>query len=365
MIRFAVQSSRYYGQLFAPNLYDSTCGTSIRWFEREVSPRIPQPLLNAVYKIAFYVDVILSQIGRFILFVLTAEAGVTRLADVSSRDVRIASLPLVFDQLKSIFRMHYEFDYLKDLNDLQRRGNLPKMVQDERINGKMGSHLNSRRSVALIGKAGCGKTSTVYSFVQWQESSSCPEDLKKKRVYQLDLDALLSDPDQSLGILGQVVSSIQTDRDAILFIDEGHRLKDRVHGFRIADILKPIIQVRNLVLVVATTDQESQELFQDKALKRRFAKIAVNGNTDEKTTLKKIINGVWTWACPTQEALEHAYKKADDYFPGESFPDNAIRVLEYAGSLKKKETGRSWLQRMTITKSDIEAAENEGYYETT
>ncbi|MFN3743020.1 MAG: Clp protease N-terminal domain-containing protein, partial [Anaerolineales bacterium] len=84
--------------------------------------------------------------------------------------------------------------YGRDLTDLARKGKLdPVIGRDEEIRRVI--QILSRRTKnnpALIGDPGVGKTAIVEGLAQRIVNGDVPEGLKKKRVVQLDMGALLA-----------------------------------------------------------------------------------------------------------------------------------------------------------------------------
>ena len=171
-----------------------------------------------------------------------------------------------------------------------------------------------------------------------------PENLKSKKVYSLDMGALIAGAkyqgefeERLKGVVKEVVDSAG---EIILFIDEIHTLvgAGRTSGAMDAsNILKPALARGELRTIGSTTLDEYQKYFEtDKALERRFQMVMV----DEPSTAESIaiLRGL-------KEKYEnhHRVKIEDDaliaavnlshrYITNRFLPDKAIDLVDEAAS---------------------------------
>src|SRR5919202_479059 len=118
--------------------------------------------------------------------------------------------------------------YTRDLTDMARRGKLdPVIGRDEEIRRVV--QVLSRRTKnnpVLIGEPGVGKTAIVEGLAQRIVRGDVPEDLKDKRLVQLDMGALVAGAKYRGEFeerLKAVLEEVQGAEGAIiLFIDEVH-----------------------------------------------------------------------------------------------------------------------------------------------
>ena len=182
----------------------------------------------------------------------------------------------------------YEFlsKYAIDLNDRAAKGKLdPVIGRDDEIRRVL--QILSRRTKnnpILVGEPGVGKTAISEGIATKIINGQVPENLKSKKVYSLDMGALIAGAkyqgefeERLKGVVKEVVES---DGEIILFIDEIHTLvgAGRSSGAMDAsNILKPALARGELRTIGSTTLDEYQKYFeQDKALERRFQKVMVD-----------------------------------------------------------------------------------------
>jgi ATP-dependent Clp protease ATP-binding subunit ClpB len=175
--------------------------------------------------------------------------------------------------------------YAINLNEQARNGKLdPVIGRDEEIRRIL--QILSRRTKnnpILIGEPGVGKTAIAEGLAHRIVDGDVPENLKSKRVYSLDMGALVAGAkykgefeERLKGVVKEVIGS---DGEVILFIDEIHTLVGAGKGegaMDAANILKPALARGELRAIGATTLGEYQKYFEkDKALERRFQLVLV------------------------------------------------------------------------------------------
>lgn len=182
----------------------------------------------------------------------------------------------------------YQFlsKYANDLTEAASQGKLdPVIGRDEEIRRVL--QILSRRTKnnpILVGEPGVGKTAIAEGLAQKIINGQVPENLKSKRVFSLDMGALIAGAkyqgefeERLKGVVKEVVDS---EGEIILFIDEIHTLvgAGRTSGAMDAsNILKPALARGELRTIGSTTLDEYQKYFeQDKALERRFQKVMID-----------------------------------------------------------------------------------------
>ncbi|MCF8358072.1 MAG: ATP-dependent chaperone ClpB [Prolixibacteraceae bacterium] len=192
------------------------------------------------------------------------------------------------DQFNSLER------FAINLVDQARKGKLdPVIGRDEEIRRIL--QILTRRTKnnpVLIGEPGTGKTAIAEGLAQRIARGDVPENLKTKRIFSLDMGALVAGAkykgefeERLKSVVNEVVKA---NGEVILFIDEIHTLvgAGKSEGaMDAANILKPALARGDLRAIGATTLNEYQKYFEkDKALERRFQIVMV----DEPDTLSSI-----------------------------------------------------------------------------
>jgi ATP-dependent Clp protease ATP-binding subunit ClpB len=236
--------------------------------------------------------------------------------------------------------------YAVDLTDLARKGKLdPVIGRDEEIRRTL--QILARRTKnnpVLIGHPGVGKTAIVEGIAQRIALGDVPENLKNKRLFALDMAALLAGAmyrgqfEERLKAVVQEV--VQSEGQIILFIDELHNLigAGKAEGAMDAgNILKPALARGELRVIGATTLDEYQKYIEkDKALERRFQPVYVDEPSVEETI--SILRGlkeryeVHHGIRITDEAIVAAAELSHRYITDRFLPDKAIDLIDEAAA---------------------------------
>ena len=173
----------------------------------------------------------------------------------------------------------------RDLTAIAESGKLdPVIGRDDEVRRAM--QVLSRRTKnnpVLIGEPGVGKTAIVEGLAQRIVAGDVPESLKGRRIWALDLGALLAGSkyrgefEERLKAVLEEISS--ADGRIILFIDELHTIvgAGAAEGaVDAANLLKPMLARGELRAIGATTlDEYRKHIEKDAALERRFAPVLV------------------------------------------------------------------------------------------
>jgi ATP-dependent Clp protease ATP-binding subunit ClpB len=173
----------------------------------------------------------------------------------------------------------------RDLTEAAEQGKLdPVIGRDEEIRRVI--QVLSRRTKnnpVLIGEPGTGKTAIVEGLAQRIVAGDVPEGLKGKRVWALDIGALLAGSkyrgefeERLKAVLNEIRNA---EGELVLFIDELHTIvgAGAAEGaVDAANMLKPMLARGELRCVGATTlDEYRKHIEKDAALERRFQPIFV------------------------------------------------------------------------------------------
>src|SRR5437867_3155419 len=234
----------------------------------------------------------------------------------------------------------------RDLTEAAEQGKLdPVIGRDEEIRRVI--QILSRRTKnnpVLIGEPGVGKTAIAEGLAQRIVAGDVPEGLKDRRVWALDIGALLAGSKYRGEFeerLKAVLAEIKTSEDRIvLFIDESHTIvgAGAAEGaVDAANMLKPMLARGELRCVGATTlDEYRKHIEKDAALERRFAPVFVGEPTVEDTIA--ILRGLKDKyeshhkVAIRDAALVAAAVLSQRYISDRFLPDKAIDLVDEAAS---------------------------------
>lgn len=242
--------------------------------------------------------------------------------------------------------------YATNLNEAARKGKLdPVIGRDEEIRRVL--QILSRRTKnnpILIGEPGVGKTAIAEGLAHRLVSGDVPENLKTKKLFSLDMGALVAGAkykgefeERLKNVIKEVMDS---DGEIILFIDEIHTLvgagSSGEGAMDAANILKPALSRGELRSIGATTLNEYQKYFEkDKALARRFQPVLID--EPDKYSAISILRGLkerYEYHHQVRildEAIIAAVELSQRYISDRFLPDKAIDLIDEAASKLKLE----------------------------
>jgi ATP-dependent Clp protease ATP-binding subunit ClpB len=241
--------------------------------------------------------------------------------------------------------------YGRDLTELARKGTLdPVIGRDDEVRRVI--QVLSRRTKnnpVLIGEPGVGKTAIVEGLAQRIVRGDVPEGLKQKRIFALDMGALVAGAkyrgefeERLKAVLKEIAES---EGQIVLFIDELHTVvgAGAAEGAMDASqMLKPMLARGELHTIGATTiDEYRKHVEKDAALERRFQPVLVGEPTVEDTI--SILRGlreryeIHHGVRFKDAALVAAAVLSNRYISDRFLPDKAIDLVDEAASKLRME----------------------------
>ena len=236
--------------------------------------------------------------------------------------------------------------FATNLNERAAAGKLdPVIGRDEEIRRVL--QILSRRTKnnpILVGEPGVGKTAIAEGLAQKIVDGAVPENLKDKKVYSLDMGALIAGAkyqgEFEERLKGVVKDVIDSAGQIILFIDEIHTLVGAgksAGAMDASNILKPALARGELRTVGSTTLDEYQKYFEaDKALERRFQMVTVDEPAPAESIA--ILRGLKEryenhhQVRIEDDALIAAVNLSHRYITNRFLPDKAIDLVDEAAS---------------------------------
>lgn len=273
-------------------------------------------------------------------------------------------------------------EYTINLTALARENKLePVIGRSKEINDIINVLAKRFKSnVLMVGDPGVGKTAIAEGIANAIVNDEVPEFLSGYELYSLEIGSLLAgsryrgDFEEKVK---NILEALNVKKNAILFIDEAHTMSGAGQasngGTDFANMLKPAITKGTLKVIASTTWEEFYESFEkDRALMRRFFKVAVDEPSRESTI--RILNGLSVRLNDfhnvniTSEAIEAAVDNADRYIHDRKNPDKAIdlldaacakqRVLENEGAIITKALIHEQVEKYTGVPADKLSGDN-------
>ena len=256
-------------------------------------------------------------------------------------------------------------NYCIDLTERASQGKLDAMVGREEELERVIQILNRRQknNPCLIGEPGVGKTAIAEGLAQRIAMGNVPYKLQNKRVYLLDLTALVAGTQfrgQFESRMKGLIEEIRKEGNIILVIDEVHNIVgagDAEGSMNAANILKPALSRGEIQVIGATTFTEYRKhIEKDAALERRFQPVTVTEPSLADSI--QILEGIahyyedYHGVTISPEMCRQAVLLSERYITDRFLPDKAIDLIDEACSdVNLKDEN---IKRRMIAQRDLE-----------
>ena len=234
-------------------------------------------------------------------------------------------------------------NYCTNLSKKAEDGELDNIVGRDKEIARVIQILSRRQknNPCLIGEPGVGKTAIAEGIAQKIAEGNVPFNLADKKIYLLDLTALVAGTQfrgQFESRVKGLVNEVKSEGNIILFIDEVHNLigtGDSEGSMNAANILKPALSRGEVQVIGATTFSEYRKYIEkDSALERRFQPVTVNEPTIEETV--EVLKGIKKYyeayhrVKINDELIRECAVLSERYIQDRFLPDKAIDMLDEA-----------------------------------
>jgi len=233
----------------------------------------------------------------------------------------------------------------QDLTELARSNKLDPVIGRDKEISRMLQILSRRtkNNPVLVGEPGVGKTAVAEGLALQIVSGNVPETLRTKRVFMLDIPAMLAGTKYRGEFEERIKNAIREVRRAgniILFIDELHIIAGAggaEGAVDAANIFKPALSRGEIQIIGATTPNEyRRHIEKDAALERRFQPVTVGEPTQQQAV--QILTGLRDrfeahhGVKISDAAINAAVELSSRYISDRNLPDKAIDLIDEAAS---------------------------------
>jgi len=278
--------------------------------------------------------------------------------DLSALKLHLANLPAETTVLEAVISKEDSkrvelMRYGRNLTELARSGVFQGLhPREKELEQLMLVLLKTHKGNAVItGPEGAGKTALVELLANAVVSEDVPDALKGTDIYEISLSKLLAGTmyrGQFEERLDRVLTELQNNAPAVLFIDEMHLIwgagRTSESVMDASNILKPYLARGEIRMIGATTtDEYHRYIAQDRALARRFEEIPLAPPTGD--LLVQVVSANCGLICEnagvaiTDAVVKSAIRLTDQYLPNRCQPDKTINLLDLAAT--KASLGKS------------------------
>ena len=232
-------------------------------------------------------------------------------------------------------------NYCTNLSQKAEKGELDAVIGRDKEISRVVQILSRRtkNNPCLIGEPGVGKTAIAEGIAQHIANGNVPFNLRDKKIYLLDLTALVAGTQfrgQFESRVKGLVNEVKREGNIILFIDEAHNLVgagDSEGSMNAANILKPALSRGEVQVIGATTFGEYRKFIEkDSALERRFQPVNVDEPTVDETI--EVLLGIKQYyenyhkVKVSDSIVRLCARLSERYITDRFLPDKAIDLLD-------------------------------------
>lgn len=247
------------------------------------------------------------------------------------------------DKAKSKKELKFLGNYCTNLSQKAQDGKLDNIIGRDKEIARVIQILarRTKNNPCLIGEPGVGKTAIAEGIAQRILAGKVPMSIADKKVYLLDLTALVAGTQfrgQFESRVKGLVEEVKREGNIILFIDEVHNLVgagDSEGSMNAANILKPALSRGEIQVIGATTFGEYRKYIEkDSALERRFQPVTVNEPNIEDTV--EVLLGIKKYYEEYHKVkisdylIRQCAVLSERYINDRFLPDKAIDLLDEA-----------------------------------
>ena len=202
----------------------------------------------------------------------------------------------------------------------------------------------TKNNPVILGDPGVGKTAIVEGIAQQISKEECPDIIKGKKIFSLDVASLVAGAKyrgEFEDRLKRALEEIIRNNDTILFIDEIHTIVGAGNAEGAIDassIIKPYLSRGEIQVIGATSVMEYRKYIEkDIALERRLQTVYISEPSVEETL--SILKGIkykyekhHSVILPDETLLE-AIDLSVRYISDRRLPDKAIDLIDEASAM--------------------------------